>query len=37
MEIFDGTKMTDYFPRIFFSFEEEDDYEFEPMAAVDCE
>lgn len=39
MQIFDGKALTDerYFPRIFFSFEEEDDFEFESMAVIDCE
>ena len=42
MEIFNGEALLlpDYFPRIYFSFEEEDDFEFEPferVAAVDCE
>lgn len=26
-----------FFPRIYFTFEEEDDFEFESMAAIDCE
>lgn len=38
MEIFDGkTVAPSYFPRIYFTFEEEEDFEFEQMAAIDCE